>query len=359
MNYLRSLKRLAAALRYKGFRYAWNYLHYHFFWFLRHPLIIKYLYLFEPYPQYIEVEVTTRCNLRCIQCEHTYWKEPAVDMPFEKFKHIIGQFPNLKWIGLTGIGESFMHRDFIKMLHWVKERHVIVELFDTFYFIDEDIARELLTINIENFYISLDGATAQTYEKLRVGSDFKRVTENIRTFFRLKREMNLYFPEIIFHFIIHKLNYHEVPQYVDFVAEISENSGVAIFYSQMLHRYRETEDMFMKIPDEVIEEAERAGKRHGIKITWNLDVQREKPPMSRCLEWIMPFIFVTGDVIPCCVGNEANRRDFQRETSLGNIFNQSFKDIWNGRRYKELRKTLKSGGCPAPCVSCSIYERRG
>jgi len=70
----------------------------------------------------------------------------------------------------------------------------------------------------------------------------------------------------------------------------------------------------------------------------------------------MPFIFVTGHVIPCCAGNEAGRRDFQKETSLGNVFIQSFKEIWKGKKYKALRKMIREGKVPPPCVDCSLYE---
>ena len=66
----------------------------------------------------MEIEVTTRCNLKCIICEHTYWDEPNRDMSFEQFKGIVDQFPKLKWIGLTGIGESFINKDFMKMLRY-------------------------------------------------------------------------------------------------------------------------------------------------------------------------------------------------------------------------------------------------
>ncbi|MBF0553359.1 MAG: SPASM domain-containing protein [Nitrospirae bacterium] len=358
-KYLSGLRRILAALRYKGIRYAYNYLHYHIFWFARHPLIIKLLYFLDSYPQYLEIEVTTRCNLRCVQCEHTYWAEPAIDMSFDNFKHIIDQFPRLKWIGLTGIGESFMHRDFFNMLEYVKKKRAIVELFDTFYFIDEKTARRLIEINIENFFVSLDAATKETYEALRVGSDWKRVTENVRQFFRIKKEMGAFFPEMNFHFIINKLNCGEVTRYIELVSQLSAGVDVTIFFSQMLHRYKETDSLYITVPGETIAGAIEAGKKYGVKITWNLDVPTDKPPMKNCIEWTMPFIFATGDIIPCCAGNEANRRDFQRETSLGNIFNQDFREIWRGQRYTNLKTLLNSGQCPPPCGNCCIYKSRG
>ncbi|MFC1755621.1 radical SAM protein, partial [Thermoproteota archaeon] len=127
----------------KGYRCAYNYIYYSAMYNTKNPFLIKLLQLLNPYPVYIEIEVTTRCNLRCIMCEHTYWKEKSQDMPFKDFKMIVDQFPHLIWIGLTGIGESFMNKDFLKMLRYVKSRKISVELFDTFYFIDNEIGQEI------------------------------------------------------------------------------------------------------------------------------------------------------------------------------------------------------------------------
>ena len=54
-----------------------------------------------PYPYMIEVEITTRCHLRCTICEHTYWTSEEYkkqDLSFEQFKYILDQFPKLKYI---------------------------------------------------------------------------------------------------------------------------------------------------------------------------------------------------------------------------------------------------------------------
>ncbi|MCK5628450.1 radical SAM protein, partial [Candidatus Bathyarchaeota archaeon] len=177
-------------LREKGLRYTYNIIHFGFFWgwIRNHSNLIKMLNWFAPYPSYIEIEVTTKCNLKCIMCEHTYWNETDRDMSFEDFKGIIDQFPRLKWIGLTGIGESFLNKDFIKMLRYVKAKNIIVELYDTFYFVDGNVAEELIDLQVDNIFASIDAATKETYEKIRVGSNFERVINNVTNIFQLKKK---------------------------------------------------------------------------------------------------------------------------------------------------------------------------
>lgn len=73
------------------------------------------------------------------------------------------------------------------------------------------------------------------------------------------------------------------------------------------------------------------GGELGVEVVWNWNVAENKPPISRCVAWIEPFILVTGEVIPCCQGCEASQRDFQRKYSFGNVFEKSFREIWNSK----------------------------
>lgn len=350
------LSRLMFLLSNKGIKYTYNVIHFNIFWGSRSPFIRRLLYWFEPYPSYIEIEVTTRCNLKCIMCEHTYWNEPNRDMSFEEFKNIVDQFPRLKWIGLTGIGESFLNRDFMKMLKYVKSRDVFVELYDTFYFIDRKTAEELIDMGVDKIFASIDAATKETYEKIRVGSNFERVINNVRTLFRLKEEKKTCFPEIAFHYIVNKLNLHEIPRYINLVHSLVGEENVTIQFTRMLHEFKEVKDLFVEIPEETIRIVNKIAEDLGIKLIWNKDVPQVKPLIKECIEWTMPFIFVTGHVIPCCSGNEAGHRDFQKRTALGNVFEKSFKEIWRSKKYKSLRRMLRRGKVPLPCKNCCLYN---
>jgi MoaA/NifB/PqqE/SkfB family radical SAM enzyme len=347
--------------RKKGLKYTYNKLYFDIFWdWIRgHPSLIRLLNRFAPYPSYIEVEVTTRCNLRCVMCEHTYWNEPPRDMSFEEFKGIIDQFPALKWIGLTGIGESFMNRDFMKMLEYVKKKGVFVELFDNLYLVDEKTSEKLIDLGVDKLLMSIDAATAQTYEKIREGSRFDRVIKHVRNLYELKKAKGAHFPQISFHYIVNKYNLHEMPQFLDLVESITQGERTSVMFTILLHKYKEVEDIFVDVPEEMIRKVEEKAKKLAIDITWSLDIPHDKPSLDRCIEWTMPFIFVTGHVIPCCAGNEANGREYQKDTAMGNVFEQSFKQIWRGKKYGALRDMLLKRQLPRACVKCCIYELRG
>ncbi len=359
-TYLRQAKTSVLFLRHKGFRFTYNYLWLHMLYredsFIR-KLFLKYLFpCTVPYPPFIEIEVTTKCNLKCRMCEHTYWNEPAINMTFEQFKHVIDQFPKLKWIGLTGIGESFLNPNFMKMIEYVKSKGIYIELFDTFLLLDEERIRKLIRLGLDRFILSIDGATRETYEKLRVNSNFDKVIVNIKNFVRLKKELRSFFPQLDVYFIVNKENVHEVPKFIDLAHEIGID-GI-IRFTAILHQFDAIKDIVMDIPDNIIEEATKMARKYGMTVAWNKNVppMHERRPISDCTDWIMPFIFVTGHVISCCATNEANNREFQKKHSFGNIFETPFKEIWNSQKYREFRKAVHDGKVPPQCVGCTGYN---
>jgi radical SAM protein with 4Fe4S-binding SPASM domain len=290
-------------------------------------------------------------------CEHTYWDEPVRDMTFEEFKRAVDQFPGLKWIGLTGIGESFVNKDFMKMLGYVKSKGIFVELYDNLFYATKDQIKKLVELEIDKLFISIDAATKKTYEKMRVNAKFERVIDNIDFLFQTKKEKNSFFPEVAFHYVVTSLNVDEMPQFLDMVSSMG-GGGHEIIFTRMLHSYDKVRNLFVEVPNSRVEELAEKGKKLGLKVAWNADVPQSKPHVRKCTEWIMPFIFVTGHVVPCCAGNESNCREFQKKHALGNIHEKPFKEIWHGKEYEEFRKMLKEGKAPVQCVGCPLYEAK-
>jgi len=354
------VKRVKYMLKERGLKYTWNYLFLAFTYnndTIRDILLVKFYPYFIFYPRYIEVEVTTRCNLKCKMCEHTYWREKGVDMSFEQFKLIIDQFPKLSWVGTTGIGSSFLNKDYFKMLEYAKSKGIYIELFDSFHMLDDEMIDTIVKNSlIDRLICSIDGATKDTYEKIRVGANFDKVIRNIRVLVDTKKRYKTMFPELSFHYIISRENYFEVSEFIELVNKITNGENIGILFSHLLHSFDEIKDMVFEIPKEVRQEAINKAKKYGIKLTWGKNAREKKLPIRKCTEWTMPFIFVDGSVIPCCAGNEANRRDFQIRHRMGNIYQQQFGEIWNGK-LKALRDAIHRGKVPIICEDCPGYQK--
>ena len=138
----------------------------------------------------MECGITTRSNKRCVVCEHTHCKEsePRQDLTWEQCLHIVNQFPRLIWTNLTGEGDAFLNKSYLDMIQYLKDRDVSVFLSDSFDLITEDIARKLVEWRVDGIYLSMDAATPETYERLKVGCKFDRTLTNIKNLLRLKKD---------------------------------------------------------------------------------------------------------------------------------------------------------------------------
>ena len=141
-------------------------------------------------PIALQIECTTRCNLRCIMCGHTYWKEEARDLSFEDFKKAIVQFPRLFKVWFLGFGENFVNPDFLKMLQYLKSKKIKACLLSNFTLVTKEVAEELVKLKVDIIYISIERTTGEAYEKVRVGASFEKVMQNINNVVELKKKLS-------------------------------------------------------------------------------------------------------------------------------------------------------------------------
>jgi len=315
------------------------------------------------FPPFLEIEPTTICNFRCKCCEHSFWKEPSTNMSFEQFKKIFDDFGKPKWLGLTGIGSSYLNPDFHKMLAYAKSKGTIIEVMDHFaHFKNDEQIKELLEIGPDFQFVSTYGASKKSFEKVCRGSNYEKIKKNIETFVRLKKQLKKRFPILNFHYIITKESKDELLGFLDFVHSLDTEVG-EILVTPILHNFKEAKKYAVEIDRGYIEKIKEKAKKYGIPITINMSAKKQaetlekKPPISNCKEYIMPFIFVTGHVTPCCGQNEANARDWQKQKSLGNALEKPFREIWQSEKYKKMREMIRQGKCPAECALCPAYEK--
>jgi len=342
------------------FKTAYNFTHLNTFYGTRNPDLIKLLYRLQPYPVYLEAEVTSKCSLRCIMCEHTYWNEPpSLDWSVEKFKSVIDQFPDLKWAALNPIADQFMNPEFFNIMKTLDERHVCQELYMTSTTLEEADMKKIADLkSMMMVKFSHDAATPETYHRIRVNGNWEKVIRNIKALDRFKRQNGKHFPTIEFHFIIMKQNIHEAEMFIDWVDSLGVSCS-GIMYSRLLHQFPEVGNTYVDIPPDLGDKLVKRGQGLGIPVYFNADANAQKPPANQCTQWTMPFIFVDGTVISCCCQNEANRRGWQRENSMGNIFQKPFREIWNDAPYRRLRQNLwekKIGEASPVCKECAIND---
>lgn len=316
-----------------------------------------------PIPTFFEIETTTVCNKKCFICEHTHWSKGDQEirhLTLQEFKHIANQFPTVRWVNLTGEGSSFLNKDYIPMIKYLREKFkTSVWLVDHLSDISHDQIEEI-QMHIHGLYISMDGATKETYEFVKEGCDFDRVINNLKYLIHLKRKKKTPFPNVHFRYVIVKENVHEIPKFLDLINSIAKpwewGGAAGVEFAGLLY-YPEVADHYIhNIPQEVINEVQK--RKDGIYFRFDHAIEDLNPPIDCCLAWMEPYIMMPGYVLPCCAVLMSNNRPFLREYSFGNVFKKDFKDIWKSDYYTKFRKMVVTPDAPVPkiCAGCRAYQ---
>jgi len=265
-------------------------------------------------PFKLEMEHTTICNKKCLFCEHTHWNEEQKRITINNLKQIIAHVKSIKWVNITGEGSGFLNKDFIPMLEYLRKRHINVNFVDEFDFFDEEKARKIIEIGVNSIYISFDAASKETYEKIKVGCNFDRALKNINTLLDLKKRMNSPFPVLHFRFIITKLNYKEMPAFIELIGGLPNRGVRARVEFVGLLTFPEIEKYYFSI-DAIPEEILVATFENALKYDINLHFAHAGtilPSINRCAAWTEPYVLIGGEVISCCAIIMSNNRKFLR-----------------------------------------------
>jgi radical SAM protein with 4Fe4S-binding SPASM domain len=314
-------------------------------------------------PSHLQIETTTACNLNCLTCPRSIRIDKQEDMNFETFKMIYDQIKPLR-INLSGLGEPLASKDIFKISSYAFENGSLVN-FPTNFTLANKHADRIIQSGISQIKVSIDAANPKTYFRIRGVEKFDEIVESIRALNRLKKRKGLRKPEIRFNIALMKDNINELTEIVDLAYRL--NVGV-IYFQDLV--YIDLEDKKKEIVGglnaenlkKYLSAAEKSAKNKGIKTNlgiWLKDLELYsnkmepieifKPNMRICyFPWFSTYIEVNGNVRPCPhVGFKAD------EGIMGNVFKESFKNIWDGDIYRAFRRDIKNKQRPfAVCQTC-------
>jgi MoaA/NifB/PqqE/SkfB family radical SAM enzyme len=307
-------------------------------------------------PRSIQIECTTRCNLKCTFCELSYWTEKPTDLKFDRLQQMVSRLPKLRRVDLTGIGEALMNREFLNIVEFLKSRGTHITLNDNFTLMTEKTARRIVELGVDQIFLSLDGATKDTYEHIRVGANFDKVIDNVRGLLDMKRRLGKRLPEVKINSVICLTNYHEMPAIVELAHEIG--IGMVVFVNVVT--FENTADLdtrnVRRNLEAKLQEALARARELGVLIKTELF---HTMPVQECdFPWKRNFVTQDGYVHPCCHTTQTGDRAALNRRSLGNLLETSFEDIWRGSGYAAMRRKMGRGILPSVCQHCPKYAGR-
>ncbi|HUW12985.1 MAG TPA: radical SAM/SPASM domain-containing protein, partial [Anaerolineae bacterium] len=294
-------------------------------------------------------------------------RESQRDMTLAEFKGLVRQFPVLERVVLHGIGEPLLNSDLGAMIRLVKTEHPAAQvLFNSnAVLLDEAWQTELIDARLDEFRVSIDGASADTYARIRGIDALDTVIGNLRSFVSKVGSANL--PRISFWLTAMHENLPELPMLVDLAAEL----GVQEVYAQRLVLFEQgmacsEQSPYGQLRDQeeaALAEAARRAAKHEIAFRASGLVspqeslrgkQDESKPWSACFRpWNTTYVTANGNVLPCCI-SPFSTADYS-ELVHGNVFEKPFAEIWNGAKYVQRRAALGTDQPLEPCGRCGVH----
>src|SRR4051794_14382717 len=174
-----------------------------------------------PLPHHLQLEVTSACNLACAMCLVSY-REPvnraAGAMPMELFRRLVDGTPGLARLTLQGLGEPLLQPHLLDMVSYAKGRGIEVGFNTNGMLLTRARADRLVALGLDWLHVSLDGATAATYESIRSRADFARVGGNLQQLQEAKRAAASDRPRVRVGFVAMRRNVRELPDLVGLLA---------------------------------------------------------------------------------------------------------------------------------------------
>ena len=341
----------------------------------------KGLHLQRPITQLakVYVEPTSRCNLNCRTCIRNAWEESQGDISAATWERVLGSLKELPFrpeIFFGGFGEPLLLPNIAGMVAQAKLVARKVELITNGILLTEERSRELIDSGLDVLWVSVDGATPESYSDVRLGATLPLILKNIQRIAYMRHE-TARIPEIGISFVAMRRNIADLPALI----KMSSKLGVSRYMVTNVFPYTEEmckEMLYTRSVDGVdstpspwapridlpridlndaSQEAIVQAMRYRNNVRLNgvtLGQDRGRCPF---IERGSVVIGWNGEVSPCLAlmhGYETYLNGQQRTVRrcvYGNLQEQSLLSIWEAQEYSAFRKRVQEFDF-APCTWC-------
>jgi MoaA/NifB/PqqE/SkfB family radical SAM enzyme len=331
----------------------------------------------------VYVELTSECNIDCTTCMRNVWGEELGRMSRETFARIledIGALDDPPEIFFGGFGEPFAHPE---ALEWIIEATSVassVELITNGTMLTEPAVDALIGAGVNTIWVSLDGATPESYSDVRLGATLPRVIDNLKTLKRRRIRASTEYPRLGVAFVAMERNIHELPAVIDLGLTLgaerfsvsnllahSEEMRAETLYAYEQRRWKSIGyDVDLPRMDAMNPEVARALARVISPARSSAGMPRLNlfPEHNSCpfIEKGSTSIRWDGHVSPCLSLLHTHQYYLENTArtshahDFGSVHERSLSAVWSDPAYVDLRERLYDFSF-SPCTSCVNCER--
>lgn len=300
-----------------------------------------------------QVESAIACNLKCVMCP---WREVAKKaenrgiMAPEIWEAIRPYLDQVQSVDFTGGGEPLLQPHLAQWIADATRAGCETGFLSNGLLLKKEKLQKILAAGINWICISMDGATAEMYHKIRVGSDFERVCKNVANIARLRKDR---VPKTMINFVIMDMNAHQMEEIVKLAARLGvdqinfkqcdvirgrEGKGFGLFATQETREIRRLQKS--------LEKARRTAKKLNIQTTAFAFTPQE---LAVCEQDPRDSLFIRhdGTVAPCINLALGGATTFLGEevtmpsVHYGRLPDQDLMDLWDTESCQFYRKKFQ------------------
>ena len=340
-------------------------------------------------PYHAEIHPADRCNIECFFCS-TAAIRGTDEIPTSRFEELLDELKTAgtRSIRLSGGGEPLFHRQIKPVLAAIARSGIPIENLTTNAVILGDEIASLLVDCCDQVTVSLNTIDPESWSSMMQSppKNYERVLENVRRLDRLRKARRSATPAITIQFLVWKENYRDIPRMYDLatslgadailfnglsslppekrMSEVEKNEMLAL-YEQLIRqdeyrRIASIESYETDISPQLAEIHDRLGREraarsaisrlwrlatrrdftirekiaHNLRIRRTREIQRGTEGLDDAciIGWHSLLIRPSGEVAPCCI---------LQHRRLGNVYQQSLAEVWNGEAYEQFRAELR------------------
>lgn len=356
----------------------------------------------------VKLDMVTRCQLRCIMCHfaHPEFQENPVIMGGELLEKVAAElFPRAHDVVLSSSAEPLMAPDLPLALELCRKYGVPNFHFSTNALSMTDaIMDKIIDVQMPLLTISCDGATKETFEKIRTPAKWEPFLRRFDLINARKQARGSKLPALSVTCVLMRNNIREVPQMVRFFRDrgvdymnfvhMAVIGGLGIENESLMNEARLCNDTMAeakRVADEVgmqvmmpipiaesfadqgeVTDQSRSDEGGGFALiapTADPEALMDSPAVADYLNhknrefllkakqkrhhnrpcyfpWYYIHVNPDGTVFPCGCWFEFS--------TFGDFKTQTFKEIWTGPKFMELRRQLYHMQLRDVCANCSV-----
>jgi MoaA/NifB/PqqE/SkfB family radical SAM enzyme/pimeloyl-ACP methyl ester carboxylesterase len=317
-------------------------------------------------PLFVNIEVTTRCNLRCAFCARSSRSCGGRDMSRDTFRRILDLLPHGYRVTLVGLGETLLHPEIAELVADAAQRGRRVALVTNAMALTEETGAELIAAGLDAMTFSLDAVSQGVADLVREGSDMERILTNIRSFIARAEAA----PRRISRAVFTAVSTDTVPHLEELVRTVATLGVNALMLSDLNFADnaprslwgggRESADTELRhavrtafalgLPVLSVRGLEELGlpqRYHRHLLAPPSALLQRSPRRQHCYSpWQTLAVSVDGKVTVC---------DCQPDVRAGNLLQDPFTSIWQGPIFREQRRRMLGDLPPAACAICPRF----